>query len=220
MKGWELAAREAVRLVKAGMRVGLGTGRAASAFVRELAASRLEVVCVPTSEATRTLAESLGLSLTTLEVADELDVTVDGADEVSPALDLIKGLGGALVREKIVAASSHRLVIVVGGEKIVTRLGERTPLPVEIVPFARGLCTRRIESFGASPRIRVTNGGTFVTDNGNWILDCAFQGIDDPIGLDRRLLEIPGVVGTGLFTQMADRVIVQDGESLRILDRR
>jgi ribose 5-phosphate isomerase A len=214
--------KAASRLVESGMKVGLGTGRAATAFVEALAervrASGLEIVGVPTSEATRALAERLGLRLATLAEVGTLDLTVDGADEVSPALDLVKGLGGALVREKIVAASSRRLVIVVGADKLVERLGVRTPLPVEVVPFGRALCERRVAALGGRGEIR--GGATpFVSDNGNFVLDCRFPGIADPAALDRSLREIPGVVGTGLFVGMADRVLVQDGETIRTLER-
>ncbi len=206
-----------------GMRVGLGTGRAASAFVHALALRAregLDVVGVPTSEATRRLAESLGLRVTELDGVGELDLTVDGADEVDPHLDLIKGLGGALVREKIVAASSARLVIVVGGEKLVSRLGVKTPVPVEIVQFSRPLCERLIRALGAEPRLRMTPADSkapYVTDNGNFILDCHFAGIDHPRALEVALREIPGVVGTGLFLNMAERVLVQEGNTVRVL---
>ena len=212
----------AAALVEPGMKVGLGTGRAASAFVEALAervrSEGLAIVGVPTSESTRARADQLGIRLVTLAEAGILDLTIDGADEVDPCLDLVKGLGGALVREKIVAASSRRLVIVVGADKLVDRLGVRTPLPVEVVPFGRALCERRIADLGAHPQIR---GGAspFVTDNGNHVLDCRFRGIADPAELDRRIREIPGVVGTGLFVGMADRVLVQDGEQVRALDR-
>ncbi|MGH7804666.1 MAG: ribose-5-phosphate isomerase RpiA [Candidatus Binatia bacterium] len=207
-----------------GMRVGLGTGRAASAFVHALAlrirAEGLDVVGVPTSEATRRLAQSLALRLAALDDVGELDLTVDGADEVDPDLDLIKGLGGALVREKIVAASSARLVIVVGAEKIVSRLGVKTPVPVEIVPFARPLCQRLVRTLGADPRLRMMPADPkepYVTDNGNLILDCHFNGIDHPRALEVALREIPGVVGTGFFLNMAERVLVQDGNTVRVL---
>ena len=209
----------AAAYVEKGMNVGLGTGRAATAFVHALAARRLSIVCVATSEATRRLAESLGLSLTTLAEAGELDLTVDGADEVDPRLDLIKGLGGALVREKIVAASSRRLVIVVGAEKIVDRLGVRTPLPVEIVPFGVALCERRLGELGARPVLRSTPSGPFVSDNGNHILDCGFEGIDAPAALDRAIHEIPGVVGTGLFVGMAERVLVAEAGAVRVREQ-
>jgi len=209
--------------VEKGMKVGLGTGRAASAFVRALGVRvRLEglrVVGVPTSEATRVLAESQGIPLATLSEAGGLDLAVDGADEVDPRLDLIKGLGGALVREKIVAASSRRLVILVGSDKIVERLGVRTPLPVEIVPFGLALCERRMAELGGRPELRRRDATVFVSDNGNYILDCRFEGIEEPASLEEAIREVPGVVGTGLFVGMAQRVLVQDGADVRILER-
>ena len=212
----------AAAYVEDGMKVGLGTGRAAMSFVTALAGrvrQGLTVVCVPTSEATRRRAERLGLCLTTLAETCELDLTIDGADEVDPRLDLIKGLGGALVREKIVAASSLRLMIVVGTEKIVERLGVHSPLPVEIVPFGLALCERRLAALGANPVLRKAAQGPFVSDNGNYILDCGFGGIGDPAAVNRAIREIPGVVETGLFIGMAERVLVQEGSAVRVLER-
>jgi len=213
----------AAAYVEEGMRVGLGTGRAATAFIRALAArfrGRAErLTCVATSEATATLAAGLGLPVTSLADAGELDVTVDGADEVDPRLDLIKGLGGALVREKIVAASSRRLVIVVGAEKLVPRLGVVTPLPVEVLPFGETLCRRRLAALGGASRPRMAGSAAFVSDNGNHILDCSFGGIDDAVALDRAIREIPGVMGTGLFVGMAERVLVQDGNRVEVRRR-
>lgn len=209
--------------VTSGMRVGLGTGKAANAFVRALAdrvRSGLDIIGVPTSEATRRLAEELGIPLTTLEQAGQLDMTVDGADEVDPELNLIKGLGGALIREKIVAASSGRLVIVIGEEKLVSRLGVNTPLPVEIVPFGLPLCMKRLAALGCEPVLRVVKADAnrpFLTDNGNYILDCEFAAIDEPAKLDAAVLTIPGVVGTGLFVAMAECVLVQNGSEVRII---
>lgn len=202
--------------------VGLGTGRAATAFVRELAArvkDGLRVRGVPTSDTTAALARELGIELLTLEEAGEIDVTFDGADEVSPALDLIKGYGGALVREKIVAASSQRLVILVGEEKIVAGLGERGKLPVEVVPFGRALCERELRALGCEPVLRRQDGAPYVTDNHNYILDCRVGTIDDPVGFERRILAIPGVLGTGLFVGMADVVLVQEGRQVRAMER-
>ena len=213
----------AAAYVDEGMRVGLGTGHAATAFIHALAtrfrdrAARL--TCVATSEATAKLAAELGLRVSSLEKAGELDLTVDGADEVDPQLSLIKGLGGALVREKIVAASSRRLVIVVGAEKLVPRLGVVTPLPVEVLPFGEALCRRRLAGLGAEPRRRSTGSTAFVSDNGNYILDCTFDGIDDPVALDRAIREIPGVMGTGLFVGMAERVLVQEGNRVEVRRR-
>ena len=213
----------AATYVEDGMKVGLGTGRAATAFVRALAErTRREgfrISCVATSEATRTLATTLGLPIVTLGEAGDLDLTIDGADEVDRKLDLIKGLGGALVREKIVAASSRRLVIVAGADKLVDRLGVRTPLPVEIVPFGAPLCERRLRALGAEPRLRGAASGPYVSDNGNHILDCEFAGIDDPAALDRAIREIPGVVATGLFVGMAERVLVEERGAVRVIHR-
>src|SRR2546423_1046950 len=212
----------AATYVENGMNVGLGTGRAASAFVHALAErvrQGLTIRCVPTSEATRRLAETLGLSLTTLAEVGDLDLTVDGADEVDPQLHLIKGLGGALVREKIVAASSARLVIVVTADKLVDRLGVRTPLPVEIVPFGMPLCERRLRALGAKPKLRSGASGPFVSDNGNYILDCRFACIDPRAALARQIGEFPGVVDTGLFVGMAEGVRVRGGDGVRVRPR-
>jgi ribose 5-phosphate isomerase A len=210
-----------VRAAGRDVRVGLGSGRAAEAFLRALAAEAgkgLRVRGVPTSRATAALATSLGLSLTELP-ADLLDLTVDGADEVDPRLDLIKGYGGALTRERIVATASRRQVILVTSEKLVPRLGARGRLPVEIVPFARPLCDRRLTALGCRPSLRGTEGGPFVTDNGNWILDCGIAAQDDAAALDREIRRIPGVVDTGFFLGTADRVLVAEAETVRVLRR-
>ena len=201
------------------MRVGLGSGRAAEAFVRALAAERgLQVLGIPTSRATATLATSLGLSVSDLLV-DSIDITVDGADEVDPRIDLIKGYGGALTRERIVAAASRRQVILVTPEKLVPRLGTRGRLPVEIVPFAEPLCQRRLRALGCDPRRRETAGAPFVTDNGNWILDCGIAAQDDAAALDRDIRRIPGVVDTGFFLGTAEQVLVAEAEAVRVLRR-
>lgn len=213
-----LAAR-AVALVQDGARVGLGSGRAASAFVRALGSrvrQGLSVLGVPTSEATAALAREVGVPLVGLDHAP-LDLTVDGADEVDPDLDMIKGYGGALVRERIVAAASRRQVILVTPEKLVARLGARGRLPVEVVPFARPLGEARLQALGCRPRLRVEAGRPFVTDNGNLILDCAIQPLDDPPGLERDIRRIPGVVDTGLFLGTADTVLVAEPGAVRAL---
>jgi ribose 5-phosphate isomerase A len=201
--------------------VGLGSGRAAAAFVRALAAEARRgrrIRGVATSEATAALARDLGLELVGLDAAP-LDLTVDGADEVDPALDLIKGYGGALARERIVAAASRRQVILVTPEKLVRRLGSRGRLPVEILPFARALAERRLAALGCAPGRREAAGAPFVTDNGNWILDCAIAPLDDPAALDRDIRRIPGVVDTGFFLGTAERVLVADGDGVRVLAR-
>lgn len=202
---------QALEFVTDGSVIGLGSGRAASAFVRALGErvqAGLRIRGVPTSEATAALAREVGIPLTTLDEAGELALTVDGADEVDPQRNLIKGYGRALVREKIVAASSRRLVILVGPEKLVPKLGARGKLPVEVVPFARPLCERRLAALGCRPVVWAKDGTPQLTDNGNLILDCGIDAIDDPARLEADLRAIPGVVGTGLFLGMTDDVLV------------
>jgi ribose 5-phosphate isomerase A len=216
------AAQYALQYVCDGGVVGLGTGRAATSFVRALAErvqAGLAIRGVATSAATASLAAELRIPLIALDEAGELDVTVDGADEVDPQLNLIKGYGGALVREKIVAASSRRLVILVGKEKLVPKLGSRGVLPVEVVPFGEALCRRRLSLLGCRPERRVVDGKPFVSDNGNHVLDCGVQPIGDAADLERAILDIPGIVDTGLFLHMADVVIAQDGERIEVLRR-
>ncbi len=210
----------ALRYVKRGHTLGLGTGRAASAFIRALGASKIEVRGVPTSSASEELGRSVGILIVTLAEAGKIDTDFDGADEVDPHLNLIKGYGGALVREKIVVASSRRFVVLVGEEKLVPRLGHRGPIPVEVVPFGVPLAIAKIKALGIKPRIRENDVKEFVTDNGNLILDCAVKKIANPARLDRDLLAIPGVVGTGLFIAMADLVLVAESSGkIRALRR-
>ncbi len=221
--GPEASARAALEFVRPGMTLGLGTGRAAAAFVRALGAeveAGLDVRGVPTSIATANLAGDLGIPLLTLDAAGQLDLTFDGADEVDPRLDVIKGYGGALVREKVVAASSDRLVILVGDEKLVDQLGARGKLPVEVIPFAEPLAARRLRALGIEPERRAAaDGEPYLTDNGNFILDCRVGPIEAPAALDAAILSIPGVLGTGIFAGMADAVIVQSGERVEVLGR-
>jgi ribose 5-phosphate isomerase A len=195
--------------------VGLGSGRAATAFIKRLGdkvKSGLTIRAVPTSQKSADLATQLGIPLVSLDEIEAIDITVDGADEVDPQLNLIKGLGGALVREKIVAASAKRLVILVGQEKLVKRLGDHGILPVEVVPFGLPLCRRKLAELNSTPVLRVKDGKRFITDNGNVILDCKIGPIADPVDLERRVLAIPGVVGAGIFLGMADTVLVGDGQ--------
>jgi ribose 5-phosphate isomerase A len=198
----------ALRFAKPGDVIGLGTGRAATAFINALGASLIQVRGIPTSRASEELGRSLGIEITSLADAPKVDTDFDGADEVDPRLNLIKGYGGALVREKIVAAASRRFIVLVGEEKLVKRLGARGSLPVEVVPFALPLAVRRIATLGLKPKVRQKDGADFVTDNGNLILDCGVKEIRNPTRLDRELREIPGVVGTGLFVGMASLVLV------------
>jgi ribose 5-phosphate isomerase A len=213
------AAERALEFVADGAVVGLGSGRAARAFVRALGrrvAEGLRVRGVPTSEATGRLAESLGIPLVGLDDVDALDVALDGADEVDPRKDLIKGYGGALLREKVVAAAARRLVILVGKEKLVPVLGSRGRLPLEVLPFAEAFVRRRLERLGHRGELRQVDGAPYVTDNGNHVLDLAVSGIEDPAGLDAALHAIPGVLATGLFLGMAERVVVEDGGRVEV----
>jgi ribose 5-phosphate isomerase A len=211
------AAARALDFIADGALVGLGSGRTASAFVRLLGArvrDGLRVTGVPASAATAALARESGIPLVPLTEDVLLDITVDGADEVAPNLDLIKGHGGALVRERIIAAASRMQVIVVDEGKLVRLLGERFALPVEVIPFAAGPATRAIKAAGLHPRVRMdaTTGVEFVNENGNITLDCAFAA---PLAdahaaraLEAQLHAIPGVVDTGLFLGTAERVLV------------
>ena len=210
----------ALQFLADGDAVGLGSGRAASAFIRLLGdrvREGMRVRGVPTSQASARLARDCGVPLVELGDALPLAVTVDGADEVDPNLDLIKGYGRALVREKVVAASSRRLVILVDTSKLVPVLGSRGKLPVEVVPFALPLCRRRLLALGCPPIPYEVDGRLFATDNGNHILDCQVGPIADPAALEQAIRVIPGVVGTGLFVGMADTALVQDGGTVQIM---
>jgi ribose 5-phosphate isomerase A len=213
------AAERALELVPAGGVVGLGTGRAATSFVYALGRrvrDGLAVRGVPTSEATAELARGLGIPLATLDEVEQIDLTVDGADEVDPAGNLIKGYGGALVREKIVAANSRRVIILVSEEKLVPVLGSRGVLPVEVVPFGLAPCRRRLGELGFAPQPRTDEGRLFVTDNGNHILDCRTEPLRDPGGVEQLLLAIPGIVGTGLFLCLAHTILIQRGDAVEV----
>jgi ribose 5-phosphate isomerase A len=206
-------AEAALKLVQPGHIVGLGSGHTVATFI-ELLGQRtregFDVRGVPTSEATAALATRLGIPLVSLDDIDAIDITVDGADEVAPNLDLIKGLGGALVREKIVASASRRLVIVVAREKLVSVLGEHGVLPVEVVPFGLARCRRSLVEFGYPAVPRYVDNKLYITDNGNPILDCKVSPLHNPTELEQSLRAIPGVVGTGLFLGMASTVLVDD----------
>ena len=212
-------AERAVDMVQDGSIVGLGTGHAATAFIHvlgERVRAGLRVRGVPTSQVSADLARRLGIALTTLEEIDTIDVDVDGADEADPQCNLIKGYGGALVREKIVAAASRQLVILVGPEKLVPVLGTRGILPVEIVQFGLGPCRRRLETLGFKATQRTRDGTPFITDNGGFILDCAIPPLQRPAEIEQTLLAIPGVVGTGLFLGMAHTVLIQEGDKVLV----
>jgi ribose 5-phosphate isomerase A len=222
------AAARAVEFVRPGMRLGLGTGSTARHFV-ELLAERvragLDVIAVPTSEATRNDAERLGVPLTSLDATPELDLTVDGADEIAPDLTLIKGGGGALLREKIVASASARMVVIADESKWVSTLG-RFPLPVEVMPFGLAATRRAVEAAAAAagcagPALlrRAKDGHAFVTDGGHWILDAALERIADPRSLADRLDAIAGVVEHGLFIGLAQAAVVAGASGVRVVER-
>ena len=208
----ERVAVRAMELVADGMRIGLGTGRAAEAFVRRLGESArqgLRVTGVTTSERSEQLARSLGLALSTLAEIAELDLAFDGADEVTPTLELTKGRGGALVRERIVAHAARRFVVLVTPDKLVDRLGTRMPVPVVCVPFAAPLVSRELRALGGAPtERRAPNGAPYRTDDGGLVLDTRFAPLADAAALEHALLAIPGVIDTGLFLGMAERVLV------------
>jgi ribose 5-phosphate isomerase A len=218
----EAAARASLGFVKDGHVVGLGTGSTAAYFIRllgEQVKQGLRIRGIPTSVRSGELASSLGIPLTTLDECQEIDVTVDGADEVDPQLRLIKGGGGALLREKIVASATKQLVIVADATKRVPVLG-RFPLPVEVVKFARAVVVKRIEALGAEVTMRLeADGNPYLTDENNYILDCRFGQIPDADGLARWLSDMPGVVEHGLFIGMASVVLVANGSEIVELRR-
>ena len=218
------AAQRALELVRPGMKLGLGSGTTARHFVDlvgEQVKGGLEIVCVATSEATETQARGLGIPLSTLDELLELDLTVDGADEIDPKLRLIKGGGGALLREKIVAAASRRMAVIADSRKLVPRLGA-FPLPVEVVPFGLGATRRHIEQaiadLGLAGQLRLRGGSApFVTDGGHYILDCSLGAIDQPERLSKVLSMIPGVVEHGLFVDLARLAIIAGAEGVQVL---
>lgn len=221
------AAERAVELVESGMVLGLGTGSTAAFVVERLAervAEGLAVVAVPTSEHTAELARRLGIQLATLGEHPRLDLAIDGADEVERStLDLIKGHGGALLREKIVAAASERFIVVVDDEKLVDRLGARMAVPVEVVQFGWQAIAAALERLGAKAELRQTDGRAFVTDGGNFILDCRFGAIDRPAETEKRINMTVGVVENGLFVGRSSAVVVASPGGIDIMtagDRR
>ena len=213
----ELAGRAAAKLVNDGEVVGLGTGSTAYFAVialGERVKAGLKIVGIPTSVATAELAKRVGIPLTTFDDHPLIDITIDGADELDPHLNLIKGGGGALLREKVVAAASKKMVVVADSAKKVPVLG-KFPLPVEIVAFARAVVENKIKSLGAAVKLRTKpDGTTYLTDNGNPILDCHFGQIPDPASLARTLSDTPGVVEHGLFIGLASMALVGKGNSV------
>ena len=210
----EAAGRAAAKLVREGDVVGLGTGSTAYFAVvalGERVKAGLKIVGIPTSVQTAEQARTEGIALTTLDEHPEIDITIDGADEVDPNLNLIKGGGGALLREKVVATASKKMVVVADSAKVVAVLG-KFPLPVEIVAFAQAVVERKIRVLGGSPKLRAKRDGSiYLTDNGNQILDCSFGQIADPAALALALSSIPGIVEHGLFIGLASVALVGRG---------
>lgn len=219
------AAEAALKFVRSGMVVGLGTGSTADQFLLALAAALKagelrDIRGVPTSRQSEKRAMELGIPLATLAQCPRPAVTIDGADEVAPNLDLIKGLGGALLREKIVAQNSRQLVIIADSSKSVSKLGTHSMLPVEVVQFAHEVHEPFLRSLGAAPALRRAADAPFVTDNGNYIYDCRFpSGIDDPRSLEATMRSHAGIVETGLFLGIAAVALVADGASVQELRR-
>ena len=219
------AALRAVEYVRGGMVVGLGTGSTAEPAVRELGRRvrelGLDIRGVPTSKKTERLAREVGIPITTLDECRRLDLTIDGADEVLlPGLDAIKGMGGALLYEKIVALATDEEIFVVDESKVVQRLGTHSSLPVEVVQFGWTLTCDRVEALGCrAVRREDESGAPFVTDAGNYLLECTFEGISDPYSLSRDLSQITGVVEHGLFLGLARRVVIAGESGVRVVER-
>ena len=219
----KIVAEKAVdTFVKDGMNVGLGTGSTAYFAIKrigQLVADGYDLTCVATSVQSENLARESGIKVVDLDEVDKLDVTIDGADEVDPKMQLVKGLGGALLREKIVAAATIREVIIVDESKLVEKLGTKAPLPVEVLRFGHEHTRYALERQGCKPELRMRDGEPFVTDGGNYIYDCRFpEGISNPFFLESRIDVIPGVVENGLFLNTAFDVLVsrQDGTVSRM----
>ena len=220
----EAGAAAVDRFVRSGMRLGLGSGSTAArmldALGERLASGALaDVAGVPTSAATAASCAELGIPLLTLEEAGELDLVIDGADEIDPRLDLIKGLGGAHLREKVVAAAAREMVVVADETKIVGRLGERAPLPVEVITFALPVAERLLRGLGWEPELRVDDGRPFVTDEGNRILHCRREEWVDTEALAAEISQVPGVVAHGFFLGFASAAVVATREGVQELRR-
>jgi ribose 5-phosphate isomerase A len=217
------AALRAAALVMPDMVLGLGSGSTAELVLEALAArvsQGLRIVGIPTSRRTEARARQLGLTLTDFAAHRRIDLTLDGADEVERGtLNLIKGRGGALLREKIVAAASARMVAVVDETKLVDRLGGHVPLPVEIIPFGWQVTLERLAACGATPTLRYVGGSPFVTDSGNYIADCVLPAIADPAALQTELAATTGVVESGLFIGIARAVVIGSRSGVEILER-
>ncbi len=215
------AANQAADLVESGMVVGLGTGSTAAFFIEALIARKPDILCIPTSERSAAQASAGGLRLTDFAHHTSIDICVDGADEIKrDSLDLVKGLGGALLREKLVASAAKRLIIIADSPKLVDWLGTTAPVPVEVTPFAWELTAARLAQLATTLTRRARpDGDPYLTDGGNFILDCGFGAIADAAVTDRKLREIVGVVETGLFVGMAEMALVAGAEGVSRFQR-
>ncbi|MHB1920992.1 MAG: ribose-5-phosphate isomerase RpiA [Chitinophagaceae bacterium] len=216
----QLAGEKAVEYLKNGMTIGLGTGSTAFWAIQEIGRrckNGLQIKAVATSQQSTSLASELGIPLIGFSDIDHIDVDIDGADEIDSHLNLIKGGGGALLREKIIAANSHQFIVVADASKLVASLG-KFPLPVEVTPFAWELTFRQLQALGGFPQLRKSEGKTFISDNGNYIIDCHLEQITHPQELQKELIRIPGVMEHGLFLRMATLAIIGETDgTLRLI---
>jgi ribose 5-phosphate isomerase A len=216
------AAERAVEYVEENQVVGLGTGSTTKFAIEAIGRrvqSGLNIRGVPTSKNSDLLARELGIPLVDLNDVEKIDVTIDGADEIDPSFHMIKGGGGALTREKLVALASDARIIVVDEPKLVETLGQTRSLPVEVLPFAWRMSARHLSSLGSKPVLRRTGEAVFITDNGNYILDCEFGPIADPPSLEKSIRLLPGVVECGLFISIADKVIIAFDDRVEVRSR-
>ena len=218
----QIAGEKAVEYVKDGMVVGLGTGSTVFYAIKKIGErvkNGLDIIGIPTSVETEKLAKQIGIQLSTLEEHPVIDVTIDGADEIDKKLNLIKGMGGALLREKIVASASKKEVIVADDSKLVDMLGTRTPLPVEVARFGWSYAAKKISELGCKTELRKKDGEIFITDNGNYILDCKFNKIDKPEEMEQKINNIPGVLENGLFIGLADVAVVASDKGVKVIEK-
>ncbi|QVY62761.1 ribose-5-phosphate isomerase RpiA [Cytobacillus gottheilii] len=217
-----IAAEEAVKYVKNGMTVGLGSGSTVDFMLHALGKrvqEGLQIQGIPSSKKTEKLAKELGIPLVDFSVTTHIDLAIDGADEIDPSLNLIKGGGGSLVREKVVDACADELIIIADSSKVVSTLG-RFPLPVEVLTFGFEVTAEYIKKLGGDPVLRRKDGEVFISDNRNYILDCSFGHIDDAARLHETLVKLVGVVDTGIFADMADKVIVANKGEIELFQKK
>jgi ribose 5-phosphate isomerase A len=217
----QVAGEKAAEYVKNGMVVGLGTGSTTYYAIKKIGAmveDGLDIIGIPTSIQTEKIAKECSIPLSSLQEHPEVDLTVDGADEVDPNLNLIKGMGGALLKEKIVACASKKEIIVVDDSKIVDVLGSKSPLPVEVTPFGWKNSQVLLESFGCKTELRVREGERVVSDNKNYIIDCKFESIEAPKELEQKINNLPGVLENGLFLGLTNLVIIGSESGIKLLE--